>query len=130
MALYDWNRENKWSCENSFIESFDDRGYIFYTFTKKTPKHCTIRHLFVLEEFRQQGVGSKLIDCAMQKMQQHNVSIFRFFVNKPAITFYKNLGFEFIGESKTGLPFVYCNAITRESIMDPKQLKKLKGTSL
>ena len=49
MALYDWNKEKNWNNKNCFVYSFEDKGYIFYSFTTKEPKHCTIRHLFVLD---------------------------------------------------------------------------------
>ena len=34
MALYDWNKERNWSNSNAFIETIDDKGFIFFTFTK------------------------------------------------------------------------------------------------
>jgi len=125
MALYDWNKERNWSNSNAFIETIDDKGFIFFTFTKRSPKHCTIRHLFTLEEFRYQNIGSELVLKAKIKMKEYGIERFRFFVNKPAIGFYKKLGFNFLGESKQGLPFVYCNYKTLEPIICDKQLKNL-----
>ena len=125
MALYDWNKERNWTNPNAFIETIDDKGFIFFTFTSKDPKHCTIRHLFTLEEYRHQNIATDLIFKTKIKMKENNVDRFRFFVNKPAIGFYKKLGFTFLGESKQGLPFVYCNYKSLEPIICDKQLNKL-----
>lgn len=125
MALYEWNKEKNWNNKNCFIHNHDNKGYIFYSFTSRAPKHCTIRHLFVLEEYRGQGIGKKIIELVKQHMQMRGIKRFRFFVNKPASEFYKKLGFYFLGLSKTGLPFVYCDAKTMKPIWDNKQLKKL-----
>lgn len=128
MALYDWNKERNWDNPNAYVLDVDSKGYIFFTFTTREPKHCTIRHLFTLEEFRNQGIGRGLIVKTKHMMIENNISRFRFFVNKPAISFYKKLGFQFIGESKQGLPFVYCDFKTLEPIYCEKQLNKLYKT--
>jgi len=125
MALYDWNREKNWDSKNSFVYGFEDKGYVFYSFTSKEPKHCTIRHLFVLEEYRGKGVGRKIIEMIKTHMRMRSINRFRFFCNKPAIEFYNKLGFKYLGESKQGLPFVYCDRDTLKSIKNKKQLSKL-----
>jgi len=125
MALYDWNREKNWDSKNSFVYGFEDKGYVFYSFTSKEPKHCTIRHLFVLEEYRGTGVGRKIIEMIKTHMRMRSIKRFRFFCNKPAIEFYNKLGFKYLGESKQGLPFVYCDRDTLKSIKNKKQLSKL-----
>jgi len=125
MALYDWNREKNWDSKNSFVYGFEDKGYVFYSFTSKEPKHCTIRHLFVLEEYRGKGVGRKIIEMIKTHMRMRSIKRFRFFCNKPAIEFYNKLGFKYLGESKQGLPFVYCDRDTLKSIKNKKQLSKL-----
>lgn len=125
MALYDWNKEKNWDNNNCFIYNQNDKGYIFYSFTTKDPKHCTIRHFFVLEEYRGQGIGRKIIDMVKIHMRMRGVKRFRFFCNKPAVGFYTKLGFSYLGQSKQGLPFVYCDRDTLKSIKDKKQLSKL-----
>jgi len=125
MALYDWNKENNWDNRNAFILNHRDQGYAFYTFTAREPRHCTIRHLFVLEEHRKQGVGKLLIEDMRQHMFYEGVDRFRFFCNKPAVGFYSKLGFSYLGESKQGLPFVYCERDTFKSIKCSKQMKRL-----
>lgn len=124
-ALYEWKKEKNWSNKNAFVFDVDQKGYIFYTFTTKEPKHCTIRHLFVLEEFRKQGIGKHLVEIVKKHMHMRSIKRFRFFCNKPAIEFYSKLGFSFIGESKQGLPFVYCDRDSYKPIKCPKQLEKL-----
>jgi len=125
MALYDWNKERNWNNNNAFIVNYKDKGYIFYTFTSREPRHCTIRHFFILEEFRGQGIGRNMIEDLRQHMFFEGVDRFRFFCNKPAIEFYNKLGFSYLGESKQGLPFVYCNRDSLKPIKDSKQLDKL-----
>lgn len=125
MALYDWNKERNWTNPNAFIETVDNKGYIFFTFTTREPKHCTIRHLFTLEDYRHQNIGSELVLKVKKKMKECSINRFRFFVNKPAIGFYRKLGYTFLGESKRGLPFVYCDLKTLEPIYCEKQLNKL-----
>jgi GNAT superfamily N-acetyltransferase len=125
MALYDWNKEKAWDNKNCFVHDLDGKGYIFYSFTTREPKHCTIRHLFVLEECRKQGIGKKLIDLIKTHMKMRSIKRFRFFCNKPAVEFYTKLGFKYLGESKQGLPFVYCDRDTLKPVQDKKQLAKL-----
>lgn len=125
MALYDWNKEKNWDNRNCFVYNLEDKGYIFYSFTTKEPRHCTIRHFFVLEEARGKGLGRKIIEMVKKHMKMRSVKRFRFFCNKPAIEFYTKLGFKYLGESKQGLPFVYCDRDTLKSIKDKKQLEKL-----
>ena len=125
MALYDWNKEGNWANKNAFILDHRQQGYDFYTFTTREPRHCTIRHLFVLEEHRKKGVGRLLIEDMGQHMFFEGVDRFRFFCNKPAVEFYSKLGFSYQGESKSGLPFVYCERDSLKSIKDEKQLAKL-----
>jgi len=125
MALYDWDKEGNWKNRNAFILDHKQQGYAFYTFTTKDPRHCTIRHLFVLEEYRNKGIGRYLIKDMKQHMFFQDVGRFRFFCNKPATGFYSKLGFKYLGESKQGLPFVYCERDSLESIYEEKQLNKL-----
>jgi len=125
MALYDWNKEGNWTNKNAFVLDHRQQGYVFYTFTTREPRHCTIRHLFVLEEHRKKGIGRLLIEDISKHMFFEGVNRFRFFCNKPAIEFYKKLGFSFLGESKQGLPFVYCERDSLKSVHCEAQLKKL-----
>ena len=106
-ALYDWNVESQWDSDNAIIINFEDKAYAFLSFTKRDPRHCTLRHFFVLEDFRGQGIGKKVINLITEEMSARDVAILRFFANKPSIGFYENLGYKWHGTSKSGLPFYY-----------------------
>lgn len=107
-ALYDWNVERGWNRENYHILNYEEKGYIFCTFTKKAPQHCTLRHFFVIEAFRGQSVGKKLMNDLYNLMKQNNIKIIRFFSDIQSVDFYKKIGYnKFHGLSKTKLPFYY-----------------------
>jgi ribosomal protein S18 acetylase RimI-like enzyme len=125
MALYDWNKEGNWDRDGAFIVSVNGKGYAFFQLTKRAPRHCSLRHIFVLEEFRGQGVGEQLIQQVYDIMLNNDVNIIRFFANKPAVGFYEKLGYKWLGESKGGLPFTYTDINTMECVLNEKQLNKL-----
>lgn len=106
-ALYDWNVESQWDSDRAVILDYEDKGYAFITFTKKEPRHCSLRHIFVLEEHRGKGVGQWLVDRIIFEMEKRQCDILRFFADKPSVKFYERLGFKWHGVSKTGLPFYY-----------------------
>ena len=120
MAMYDWNIENNWNRPNSVIINYDNKGFAFFQLTKR---HCTLRHVFVLEEHRKEGVGKYLIDEVYKTMRNHGVHIIRFYANPPAKLFYEKLGYQWLGESKGGLPFTYTDINTMEPIHNEKQVK-------
>lgn len=115
VALYDWNIEKNWSKSNCFVLSYQDKGFIFFAMTQNEPRHCTLRHVFVLEEFRGEGIGRKLMLMMNYVMQKHNVGILRFFAIPPSIPFYEKLGFQWHGLSKSGYSFYYGD--TRGNLM-------------
>ena len=106
-ALYDWRVEQHWDNPNALILDYEGKGYAFITFTKKSPRHCTLRHIFVLEDYRGQQVASKLLDMMYAEMEKRNVVRLRFFADIPSAAFYEKLGYEWHGTSKTGLPFFF-----------------------
>jgi len=124
-ALYDWRIEDNWSRNNCFVISENDLGFAFYTFTIREPRHCTLRHIFTLEEARGQGIGKKLMNRIEEHMKRDRVEIMRFYANKPAIKFYEKLGYTWLGENKQGLPFTYCDICTKKNINNQQQLKKI-----
>lgn len=109
-ALYDWRIEGQWESSNAEVIEVDECAYAFITFTSREPRHCTIRHLFVLEEQRGKGYGAKLVDRIKQSMSLRNVDRLRFFADKPSVKFYEKIGYKWHGLSKTGLPFYYGDA--------------------
>jgi len=106
-ALYDWRVEGGWSNDRAVVLNYKDKGYAFIAFTKREPRHCTLRHVFVLEDYRGEGVGVKLIDMMKAEMVERDCDRLRFFADIPSIGFYERLGYKWHGKSKTGLPFYY-----------------------
>ena len=109
-ALYDWRVEGQWSSNFAKVLNYKDMGYAFLTFTKREPRHCTLRHVFVLEEFRGKGIGAELIKMMREEMLERECLRSRFFADIPSIPFYEKLGYKWHGKSKTGLPFYYGDA--------------------
>ena len=113
-ALYDWKIENNWSNENTSVLSYNSKGFIFLTFTKREPKYCTLRHIITLEEYRGQGVGKELIKLMYSEMREREYSKVRFFADIPSVGFYEKLGYTWHGKSRTGLSFTYTDINTME----------------
>jgi len=109
-ALYDWRVEGQWDSDFATVLNYRDMGYAFLTFTKREPRHCTLRHVFVLEQFRGKGVGVELIKMMREEMDRRSCLRSRFFADIPSVPFYEKLGYNWHGESKSGLPFYYGDA--------------------
>ncbi len=106
-AYFDWNKEQQWEENSAFILDYEMKGFIFFTFTKREPRHCTLRHIVTLEQHRGQGIASKLLEMMYTVMREQKVERLRFFADLPSIEFYEKLGYTWHGYSKTGLPFFY-----------------------
>ena len=106
-ALYDWRVERGWDNDRAVVLNCDDKGYAFLSFTAKAPRHCTLRHVFVLEDFRGERIGVKLIDMMKAEMAKRECDRLRFFADIPSVGFYEKLGYKWHGKSKGGLPFYY-----------------------
>lgn len=107
-AVYDWNIEMGWEKPNYNILSNEEKGFCFFSYTKREPRHCTLRHIFVLEKFRKQGCANIMMQDMIDDMQKKQIIRLRFFADLPSIKFYKSLGFKkWHGVSKTKLPFYY-----------------------
>ena len=128
-ALYDWRVENNWSNSNALVLSYEDKGYAFITFTKREPLHCTLRHIFTLEQHRGTGVGNTLLEQVYQEMQKKQINTIRFFADLPSVKFYESRGYSWHGLSKTGLPFTYTDINTMKLVDLPKSQKRYVITS-
>tara|TARA_R110002050_G_scaffold233778_1_gene369691 strand:- start:690 stop:1229 length:540 start_codon:yes stop_codon:yes gene_type:complete len=113
-ALYDWRVEQQWSKTTSAALVLDNLGFMFITFTKRQPRHCTLRHFFVLEEARGKGIGAAMMELLEKHIISKGVRYLRFFANKPSIGFYERQGYAWHGMSKTGLPFTYWDVTRRK----------------
>jgi GNAT superfamily N-acetyltransferase len=58
-----------------------------------------IRGMAVLEEFQNQGFGTQLLTVAEKFCTEENTAILWFNAREKAVSFYKKLGFEIIGDS-------------------------------
>jgi GNAT superfamily N-acetyltransferase len=123
-ALYDWRIEKQWNKDSAKVFSYEDKGFMFISYTKREPRHCTLRHFFVLEEYRGQQIGLKMMKMLEEDMKNNYVMLLRFFANKPSIEFYEKLGYKWHGLSKTGLPFTYWNIIKKELAPLPKSQER------
>jgi ribosomal protein S18 acetylase RimI-like enzyme len=115
-ALYDWRVEQQWSKDSGKVITYENKGFAFLTFTIRNPKYCVLRHLVTLEEYRGQGVGSKLMDIMYDEMRNRDYNIIRFFADIPSVGFYEKLGYKWHGKSKTGLTFSYTDINTMELV--------------
>ena len=130
-ALYDWRVENNWDRGNTCVLSYEDKGFAFITFTVRNPKYCCLRHLVTLEEYRGQGIGSKLMDLIYSEMRERDYSTIRLFADIPSVGFYEKIGYKWWGKSKTGLSYSYTDINSMTLLPIPKRdLNKVKTFSL
>ncbi len=116
-GLYDWRVEQQWNSSRAKVLNLEEKGFMFITYTKREPKHCTLRHFFVLEQYRGTGTGELMMKYLVDEILSNYVRYLRFFANKPSIGFYEKLGYQWHGLSKTGLPFTYWDC--RENKLAP-----------
>lgn len=106
-ARIDWTKEEQWGKPSSHVIAIDDNAWAFFTFTKREPRHCCLRHIVTRKTHRGQGLASALLNKMYLIMEENNVDRLRFFADKKSIKFYEKLGYSWHGLSKTGLPFFY-----------------------
>jgi GNAT superfamily N-acetyltransferase len=124
-SLCEWRVEQNWCKGNDcFVFTMENKGYIFFNFTKREPKHCTLRHIFVLEEYRNQKIAFYLFDKMIDIAKKVKVNTLRMFAVKSAIQFYekKNI-IKYHGYSKTKMPFYYGDFYGNLKPLPPKQIK-------
>ena len=122
-ALYDWRIEQNWNNSRATVLSFENKGFVFLTFTKRNPKYCVLRHIVTLEEFRGQGIGTRLMEMMYEEMKKREYTVIRFFADIPSVGFYEKLGYSWHGKSKTGLSFTYTDTTTME-LLEPTKRDK------
>lgn len=115
-ALLDWRVEKLWDSDYADVISYENKGFGFVTYTKRNPIHCTLRYIITLEEYRGQGVGTKVMEEIYKLMGKRDISTIRFFANKKSVEFYEKIGYKWWGNSKNGLPFTYTNIHTMELV--------------
>ena len=123
-GLYDWRLEKQWDNPNAKVLNLDEKAFMFISYTKREPRHCTLRHFFVLEDNRGSGIGAEMMSYLIDEILDNKVRYLRFFANKPSIGFYESLGYKWHGLSKTGLPFTYWDCILGELAPLPKSQKR------
>ena len=78
--------------ENKEIVGYATYFFAYYTWTGKS---MYMDDLYVRQDFRGKGIGTKLIEAIISYAKEQNCNGLRWQVsewNKPAIEFYKNLG--------------------------------------
>lgn len=123
-ALYDWRIEKQWDSPNAKVLNLGNKGFMFISYTKKEPRHCSLRHFFVLEKYRGLKVGFDMMKLLEKEILDNKVRYLRFFANKPSIGFYEKLGYKWHGISKTGLPFTYWDLLIEDLAPLPKSQKR------
>ncbi|MFB2877208.1 GNAT family N-acetyltransferase [Floridanema aerugineum] len=85
---------------NSFqlVAVFGDRIIGSARLRKESENLGIISFVVVLPEFRNQGIGTKLIEKLIEKAQQENLHVVRLKSRITAIDFYKKIGFSEQGE--------------------------------
>lgn len=84
---------NKLRYENSIY--FDNlNGYVFYTDETQKGEECVIYDLYVVKEYRNQGIGTFLIKGALKEIFKAGYKkAFVVVKDKKLIPFYEKLGF-------------------------------------
>jgi GNAT superfamily N-acetyltransferase len=107
-ALIEWDSGDFWNNEHAFIFTQENKGYVFilYSHQKNTEGgyalYCDLRHITVLEEYRGEGIGKKLLDFIFKHMKEQNSNIFKVTSDVKSSGFYKKLGFTPSGFTKPG----------------------------
>lgn len=115
VAIYDLNVEQGWEKPTTVVFSLDDVCFVFLSYTKSYKvNHCTLRHIFTLDDYQGKGYAKKAMQAIYDDMRKRDIYVLRFFSAKKSITFYEKLGFEWHGLSKSGLPFTYWNINTNK----------------
>lgn len=77
-------------------------GAVIVTVSKRTPHVANLQLLHTFAEYRGNGIGKMLCECALQKAIESGAEYFRVSAEIPAIPFYKKIGFKFLGKQKSG----------------------------
>ena len=83
--------------QNKIKKSFGFAGF------KKSLDTADIMNIVVRKNFRNKGIGKKLLDFLLKEAKKENIKVAFLEVNKdnlPALKLYKNLGFKEIGIRK------------------------------
>lgn len=108
-ATYDWRVEQQWGKPNATFSAIMDGdkmvGFVCLSVTKRHPKTASIRHVSIFEPYRSGGYGRKTLELAHTWFIKHQAQFVRFFSDKKSVKFYEKCGFQWIGLSKSGLPF-------------------------
>lgn len=85
---------------NVFIYKEDEKIKGLVSINKKEP--IEIGAVYILPESQGQGIGKSLMEFALNKIGDQEISIKVASYNNRAIEFYKNFGFEYYGEVEAG----------------------------
>lgn len=89
--------------ENKFIHNFvyiEDKKNIGFIIYSSIYENAEVIDLFVIDEYRKKGIGTKLLEKMLSKNKDKNITLEVNKNNKPAIKLYENNGFEKVAVRK------------------------------
>lgn len=77
-------------------------GAIITTISKRSPKVANLQLLHTFAEHRGKGVGRILCEDSLRFARENEALYFRVSAERDAVKFYEKIGFEMLGEQKSG----------------------------
>ena len=77
-------------------------GAIITTISKRSPKVANLQLLHTFAEHRGKGVGRVLCEDSLRFAREQEARYFRVSAERDAVKFYEKIGFEMLGEQKSG----------------------------
>lgn len=96
-------KENYEPIKNKFIHNFvyiENKKIIGFIIYSVIYENAEIIDLFVLEEYRKNNIGTKLLEKVLNKTKSKNLTLEVNKNNKPAIKLYEKLAFEIVAIRK------------------------------
>ena len=132
-STYDWRIENNWTKKLRFVrvmrkkDTNEVTAAIFWSYTQNKLPHCTLRHIYVLEEFRGLSLAVPLYDYMIRHSIESGVRRIRLFANKTSLTWHLKRGMKFIGFNKRQQPFTYLPLFDVEGVKELGQVYERIG---
>ena len=96
------NMQDQWEFCVGAWEGDTLLGAIITTISKRSPKVANLQLLHTFAEHRGKGVGRVLCEDSLRFAREHEARYFRVSAERDAVKFYEKIGFEMLGEQKSG----------------------------